>query len=141
MEKDAGQGTDVLRGTTLKIYRYMYRQGRPVGFHDIQRGVGLSSASVAQYHVQKLLRMGLVREEGTGYVVDKVLFENMIRVRRALIPFQTTYSVFFASTLVILLAFLRPSELTALYLFALVVNLAALGVALYETLAAILRFR
>jgi predicted DNA-binding transcriptional regulator len=132
---------DVLKGTTLKVYRYMYRQGRPVGFHDIQRGLGLSSASVSQYHIQKLLRLGLVKEEGNGYVVDKVVFENVIRVRRAIIPFQTTYSVFFAATLVILLVFLRPEPLTSLYVFALVVNIAALGVSLYETLVAVLRFR
>lgn len=130
----------MLKGTTLRIYRYMYRQGRPLGFHDIQRGLGLSSVSIAQYHVGKLLRLGLIKEEGSGYVVDRVVFENMIRVKRAVIPFQTTYAIFFAATLLIMLVFLRPSTITSLYLFALIVNAVALGVSVYETVTVVLRF-
>lgn len=130
----------MLKGTTLRIYRYMYRQGRPLGFHDIQRGLGLSSVSIAQYHVGKLLRLGLIKEEGSGYVVDRVVFENMIRVKRAIIPFQTTYAIFFAATLLIMLVFLRPSTITSLYLFALIVNGVALGVSVYETVTVVLRF-
>lgn len=140
MEKDTSENRDVLKGTTLRIYRYMYRQGRPLGFHDIQRGLGLSSVSIAQYHVGKLLRLGLIKEEGSGYVVDRVVFENMIRVKRAIIPFQTTYAIFFAATLLIMLVFLRPSTITSLYLFALIVNGVALGVSVYETVTVVLRF-
>jgi len=46
---------DVLKGTTLRVYRLIYRQGRPMGVHDVQRGLQLSSPSVAQYHIKKLL--------------------------------------------------------------------------------------
>ncbi len=38
---------DVLKGTTLKVYRFIYRQGKPMGIHDVQRGLTLSSPSVA----------------------------------------------------------------------------------------------
>ena len=31
-----------LGGTTLRVYRYLYRQARPLGVHDVQRGLGLS---------------------------------------------------------------------------------------------------
>ena len=140
MEKDPRQDSDVLKGTTLRVYRYMYKQGRPLGFHDIQRGLDLSSVSVAQYHVGKLLRLGLVKEEASGYVVDRVVFESMIRVGRTVIPFQTSYATFFAATLVILLFFLRPTVLTSLYLFALVVDVVALGISIFESAKAILRF-
>ena len=140
MEKDSRQDSDVLKGTTLRVYRYMYKQGRPLGFHDIQRGLDLSSVSVAQYHVGKLLRLGLVKEEGSGYVVDRVVFESMIRVGRTVIPFQTSYATFFAATLVILLCFLRPTVLTSLYFFALVVDVTALGISIYESAKAIRRF-
>ena len=141
MEKDLGKDGDALKGTTLRVYRYLYKEGRPLGFHDIQRGLNLSSVSLAQYHVGKLLRLGLVKEEGAGYVVDRVVFENMIRVGRTVIPFQTSYATFFAATLVILLAFLRPTALTSLYLFALVVNAAALGISIFESAKAFLRYR
>src|ERR1700730_2036278 len=124
-----GEGDDdILRGTTLRIYRFMYREGRPLGLHEIQRALGLSSASVPQYHVSKLIKAGLVKEEenGGGYYVDRLVFENMIRIRRSLIPFQTTYTIFFCTTLVILLTVLRPIALSSLFLFALAINLAAI---------------
>ena len=125
-------GEDILKGTTLRVYRFIYRQGRPMGVHDVQRGLSLSSPSVAQYHIKKLRGAGLIREEQEGYVIDRVIFENMIRVRRALIPLQATYSIFFASTLVVMLTILRPPAITAIYVFALIVNVAALLISLYE---------
>jgi predicted DNA-binding transcriptional regulator len=123
-----GSGEDVLRGTTLKIYRFMYKEGRPLGLHEIQRALGLSSASIPQYHINKLIAAGLVKvhEGGRGYYVDRLIFENMIRIRRSLIPFQTTYTIFFCTTLVILLTILRPQIITSLFLFALAINLAAI---------------
>ena len=77
------ESDDVLRGTTLRIYRFMYREGRPLGLHEIQRALGLSSASIPQYHINKLIKAGLVKEDegGSGYYVDRLVFENMIRIR------------------------------------------------------------
>jgi len=118
---------DVLKGTTLRIYRFMYKEGRPMGLHEIQRALGLSSASIPQYHINKLVNAGLVKEQdGGGYYVDRLVFENMIRIRRSLIPFQTTYTIFFSTTLIILLTLLRPPIITSLYLFSLIVNSAAI---------------
>jgi len=129
---DGGSDEYVLKGTTLRVYRFLYREGRPVGIRDVQRGLGLSSPSVAQYHVRKLLEAGLVREQDGGYVVDRLVFENMIRMRRALIPFQTTYSVFFATALLLMLTVLRPSSITSSYVFGLVVIAVALVTSIYE---------
>ena len=123
-----------MNSTTLRVYRFLYKQGRPVGVNEIQKGLSLSSPSLAHYHIQKLLEQGLVREEAGGYVVDKIVFENMIRVRRSVIPFQTTYLTLFLSTLVIMLTILRPAEISGVYLFALLVNALALGIFAYETL-------
>lgn len=122
-----------LKGTTYKTYRYMLRQGRPVGISDVQRALALSSPSVAQYHIKKLLQLGLIREEQEGYVIDKVVLDNIIRIRRISIPVQTSYAVFFGVTLSILLGFLRPNTISSLYFFAVMVNMAALAVSLYET--------
>lgn len=121
------------QGTTLRVYRYLYKVGKPLGIHDVQRGLELSSASVAEYHLKKLLRDGLIREEGNGYVVDRVMFENMVRLGRWVIPFQSAYAAFFATTLVVLATILRPSTFTSSYVFAILVNVAALGFAVFET--------
>ncbi len=146
----------VLTGTTLRVYRYLYRMGKPCGIREIQRGLGLSSSSVAVYHVKKLLDAGLVREaqekkpEGSdgetgdagaelkngstpgGYVVDRMIYENMIRIRRSLIPVQVGYSVFFATAIVVLLVLLRPDPISGAYIFALAVIAVACGIFAYQ---------
>jgi hypothetical protein len=136
-KKDRASAAPVLSGTTLRVYRFLYRQaGKPVGFHDVQRGCGLSSPSLAQYHIRKLVDSGLVKEEDSGYIVDRVLFENMIRIRRSIVPLQVTFSVFFATTLILLLTLLRPQLISPTYIFSIAVNVAALGVFGYEAFSA-----
>jgi DNA-binding Lrp family transcriptional regulator len=144
-KKDAE--TFKLTGTTLRVYRYLYRMGKPCGIREIQRGLSLSSSSVALYHVRKLLDAGLIREEtaednsglkngtdaeigkgASGYVVDRMIYENMIRVRRSLIPLQVGYSMFFATALIILLVLLRPATFSGAYIFSLVVIAAACSI-------------
>lgn len=123
---------DALKGTTLKVYRYLFKLGKPAGVRDIQRALGLSSSSVAEYHVKKLLESGLIREDQDGYIVDRNVWQNMIRMRRTVIPFQAFFVVLFASAVVVMLTVLRtnPSEGS---LFGLSVVLVALGLSLYET--------
>jgi len=126
------EGPAQLKGTTYRVYRFMLKQREPVGISDIQRGVGLSSPSVSQYHVRKLLQLGLIREEQGGYLVDKVILENVIRIRRVSIPIQTAYVAFFGVLLLILVFTLRPATIDSLYYFAVVVNVSALGISIYE---------
>ena len=119
-----------LSGTTLKVYRYLYRTGRPVGIRDIQRGIRLSSPSVAEYHVKKLLAMGIVKEEekedgnssptsSSRFLVDRRVFESMIRIRRTIIPLQIGYSVFFGTGFLLMLLPFRSRILSGGYIFAL----------------------
>ncbi len=124
-----------MNSTTQRVYRFLYKQGgKPVGVHDVQNGLALSSPSVAHYHIRKLVEQGLAKEEAGGYVVDKVIFENMIRIRRSVIPFQTTYLALFVSTLLLMLTVFRSDATSGVYFFALLVNVIAVGIFLYETL-------
>jgi DNA-binding transcriptional ArsR family regulator len=123
---------DVLEGTTRKVFRFVYRQAEPVGAHDIQRGLGLSSPSVAHYHIGKLLKAGLVKEEGDGYTVDKAVFENMFRIRKTVFPLQAAYAAFFLTALIVLLTIMRPTQLYQEYVFAVAVTLVAVGVSMFE---------
>jgi predicted DNA-binding transcriptional regulator len=132
--KEAGNALDAsLKGTTLRVYRYMLKRGSPLGVSDIQKGLGLSSPSVAQYHIRKLQGLGLVSEKQGGYVVDRVIFENIVRIRRTAIPTQSAYVAFFTATLLILLASFRPTVLSSIYVYALIINIAALGASIFET--------
>jgi hypothetical protein len=126
-----------LSGTTLRVYRYLYRTGRPQGIHDVQHGLHLSSSSVASYHLKKLQSMGLIKETEDGsskYFVDKLIFENMIRFRRSLIPIQVGYLVFFLCTLAILLIIFKPTAFTGAYVFSTLVIAIACSVFGYQTL-------
>ncbi len=98
----------------------------------MQKALGLSSSSVSEYHIGKLLRLGLIREESGGYVVDRVVLENIIRIRKFSIPVQTAYVCFFSVTLLIMLVFLRPSVITSSYFLAVTVNSVALAISLWE---------
>jgi predicted DNA-binding transcriptional regulator len=130
---------DSLTGTTRRVYRYIHRRG-PVRLHDIERDLGLSSSSVADYHVQKLLGMKLIREEnengrdGLGYVAEEAVFEAMIRIRRTVIPIWITVTSFFAAGLIVLVTILRPADVSSTYLFSLVMVIVALSISAYETI-------
>ena len=126
---------DVLGGTTLRVYRYIYRHG-PVRLHDLQRALGFSSSSIAEYHVQKLLRLGLLRpaEREAGYVVDRLVFENMLRIRRTIIPIWTTFVVFFACSLVAVTVILNSASS---HIYSITVIAVALVVSVYEALRSI----
>ncbi len=110
----------------------MFREGKPVGPHDIQRGLGLSSASVASYHLTKLMEAGLIREEQNGYAVDRRVFENVVRIRRMLIPAQISYVAFFATVMALLLTVLRPPILYASYYFSILGLFGALTLSAFE---------
>ncbi|MBT0159791.1 helix-turn-helix transcriptional regulator [Candidatus Bathyarchaeota archaeon A05DMB-2] len=99
----------VLRGTTLEVYLFLIKAGKPVGVREIQRALKLSSASVATYHLVKLEEAGLLRQEEGGYTVTKVILKDTIRISHFLIPRYFFYSVFTALILIIELVFLRPS--------------------------------
>ncbi len=130
-----------LKGTTYRVYRYMYRAGKPVRVNDVQRDLKLSSPSVAQYHLKKLLRLGLVKEVPEGYAIDKVIYENMVRIGRVTIPFQAAYVAFFAACVLVLATFLRPGILTSTYVFSLGAIVVALAVTVYETWKTLTRLR
>jgi hypothetical protein len=130
--REAGERYDpYLKGTTYRVYRHMLKQRKPVGISEVRNALGLSSTSVSEYHIRKLLRLGLIREEQQGYVIDIVVLENIIRFRRISIPVQTAYVSFFGVTLLLML-FLEPAEINSAFLLAVVVNTTALGVSLYE---------
>jgi predicted DNA-binding transcriptional regulator len=131
-----------LSGTTRRVYRHIYKHG-PVRLHKIQRDLNLSSSSVADYHVQKLLQMGLIREEGedgaVGYVAEKAVFEAMVRIRRTVIPLWTTATSFFAASILVLLTILHPAAITPTYVFSLLVAAVALSISAYEAVRSLAR--
>ncbi|MDI9577636.1 MAG: hypothetical protein QM398_05840 [Thermoproteota archaeon] len=111
------ESTDNLKGTTLEIYRFMLKIGRPVGVREVQRGLNLSSPSIAVYHLSKLEDACLVKRQGSDYVINKVLLQNSVRIGRFLFPKYLFYSILAVAFLIVELTILRPATLSGDYFF------------------------
>lgn len=125
---------DVLRGLTLKVYKHILQNDRPVGIREVQRGLNLSSPTLALYHMNKLEEAGLIKKEADGYVADRIVLQNLIRLRRVLIPRNFFYMIFLLTSLVMLIVFLRPPTLSREYVFSLAVISVAGAISVYETM-------
>ena len=90
-------------GTTLNVYAYVVKKGKPVGPREVMRGASLSSPSVAYWHLQKLENSGLLQKNGAGeYVVkEKANISGHIWIGRNLVPRLMCYSLFFLGILVV----------------------------------------
>jgi len=128
-----GEQKEVLRGLTLRIYKFILRSDKPVGIREVQRALNLSSPTLALYHMNKLEEAGLIKKEPEGFVANRVILENLIRFRRILIPRNFFYTIFLISSLIILAVFLRPAVITREYVFSLAVIGVATATSIYET--------
>ncbi len=123
-EKVGTDNTDaVLRGTTLEVYRFLLKSGKPVGVRAVQRALELSSPSLAVYHLSKLEDAGLVTRENSDYIVARVVLEDVVKIRRFLIPRYLFYALFAVVALILDLTAFRPEFLTSGYFFATIVIL------------------
>jgi len=129
---------DVLRGTTLKVYKYVLEKGA-VGIREVQRGLKLSSPTLASYHLNKLEKAGLIKQTIEGYEADQVFLRNMIRLRRTLIPRYFFYSVFCVSALILELTLFKPPNWTREYIFAVATTFVSAIFFVYETILTFLK--
>jgi len=112
-----------LKGTTLKTYWYIFKVGKPVGVREIQRGLGLSSPSVALHHLEKLRQLGLLNKDEFGkyFLKEEVkigVFRFFLKFGKLLLPRFLFYAVFFSSalTLYLIQAFIEGKPLDFLVL-------------------------
>jgi hypothetical protein len=54
-----------LKGNTLRAYTYLFKVHRS-GIREAQRNLGFKSPSLAQYHLDKLVGMGLATKDPSG---------------------------------------------------------------------------
>ena len=121
-----------MRGLTLKVYRFILKNNSPSGIREIQRALNLSSPTLALYHVNKLEEAGLIKRQETGYVADRIVLENCIRLKRTLVPRFFFYTVFLLVSLIILTVFLRPPTPTREYVFSAVALSIATAASAFE---------
>lgn len=111
----------------------MLKTSKPLGIREIQRALSLSSPSVAQHHLSRLESIGLVKHEMGGYVVNKVMLQNCIRISRFIIPRYFFYCILSVFALLFELTFLQPNVLYQEYFFSLILTIVFLLIFCYET--------
>jgi DNA-binding transcriptional ArsR family regulator len=101
-----------LKGTTLLVYWHLLKVGKkPVGVRALQRELGLSSPSVALYHLEKLRKMRVVTKDRSGEYVLKErvkvgILQQFVSIGRFSLPRFLFYAVFFmTATLLYLLQY------------------------------------
>ena len=87
-----------LSGNTLRMYTYIFKIQRS-SIKEAQRALGLNSPALAQYHLEKLASLGLVRrDESTGdyQLVKEVKVESLeqfLKIGSYIIPRLLLYTV------------------------------------------------
>jgi hypothetical protein len=109
--KEDQQSRTSISGTTWDVYLFILTSNDPVGVRDVWRALNLSSPSLAQYHVNKLLDMKVLRQtqDGKYSVKEKEQIDalrNFILLRGRLIPRLVFYGALIAGVLAVYLIFL-----------------------------------
>jgi hypothetical protein len=96
---------DQLKGKTLQVYMYMVKKKEPVGVREVQRDLGFSSPSVANYHIEKLVELALVSQDEYGryYVVQKVqpgVLQAFVNIGGLAVPRLSFFAAFFTTMLI-----------------------------------------
>jgi hypothetical protein len=91
-----------LQGRTLRVYLYLQRKKVPSGIREVQRDLGLSSPSVADYQIEKLVEMGLASrdEYGRVYVTRHVrvkALQSYVSLGQFMVPRLAFYATIFTA--------------------------------------------
>jgi hypothetical protein len=69
-----------LSGLIWDIYLYILTSGEPVGVREVWRALRLSSPSLAQYHINNLLRNNLISQTSEGrYIAEEKARVEVLR--------------------------------------------------------------
>lgn len=88
-----------LKGNTLRTYLYVVKHKKS-GVREVQRELRFSSSSLAQYHLTKLVDLGLLTEQSGEYLLAgeiKVdVLNDFLRFGTLMVPRFVFYAVFFS---------------------------------------------
>lgn len=113
MHRNAVENPDIerkLSGRTLQVYLYLQRKKEPSGIREVQRDLGLSSPSVADYQIEKLVGMGLAAKDRHGrvFVTRKVrvkALDSYVNFGRFSVPRLAFYASVFSAVAVLYAVF------------------------------------
>jgi hypothetical protein len=106
----------LLKGNTLRAYLYFLKNtNQEVGIREVQRALGFKTASLAQYHVQKLLDLGFINKTSFGnYTLVKEtklqILSPFVKFGSKVVPRLLMYLVMNVVLLTYTIIFILPSE-------------------------------
>lgn len=126
---------DQLKGKTLQVYMYMVKKKEPTGVREVQRDLGFSSPSVANYHIDKLVELALVKQDEFGryFVVQKVqvgVLQAFVNIGGLTVPRLSFFAAFFSTMLIAYIVL----NLNNLDVYAIGFALAGAGAFWFETI-------
>ena len=131
-----------LKGNTLRTYLYVVTHKKS-GVREIQRELHFSSSSLAQYHLAKLVDLGLLTENGGEYfLADQVkvdVLKDFLQLGTLIVPRFIFYAVFFSIITGFLGYVVFVSGISNIYLFFLVMLIVASILFWYEAFRAWVR--
>lgn len=109
-ESELAEIASKLKGKTLQVYWYLLKNPKEASLREIQRGAGLSSPSLASYHLDKLESLGLIRVDSHGsFYLERNVKVGVLRYfvgsGKLLVPRHVFYAVFYTTLLLCYLAF------------------------------------
>ena len=136
MSRAQGPGPGLeIKGNTLRVYLYILQHG-PCELKDVQGGLEFSTASLASYHLRRLIDAGYATQDSYGRYLatkdtTKQLLEGNVKVGALVVPQLLFISVLFRAVVgyFSLIAFSASSYLP----FLVGSSLALIVVVWYET--------
>lgn len=94
--------SEVLQGKTLAVYFFLLGHNEPISARELQRTLGISSPSLALYHLKKLEELDLIEmDRESGFQVRKSVRVGVLRffvgTGRLHLPRYIFYSLFAVS--------------------------------------------
>ena len=96
--------------TTWNVYLYILTSRNPVGVRDVWRELKLSSPSLAQYHINRLLELGMIAQTQEGkYVASEEkrveTLRSFVLIYGKLVPRLVFYGALVAGILAFYIVF------------------------------------
>jgi hypothetical protein len=124
-----------VKGNTLRVYLHLVKNG-PSELRDVQRGLGLSTPSLASYHLGRLVSSGHAKQDESGKYVainesSLQILEGYSKVGSAIVPQLFFFTVLF--TILTLFFSYEAFSSSSFVAYLVVVSIAMVGALWYET--------
>jgi hypothetical protein len=126
-----------LKGNALRVYWILLQSSKePIGARDIQRKLRFSSPSLAVYHLDKLVELGLAEKVAGEYrlarIVNVGVLKQFTRLGSLILPRHVLYATMWSTLFLFFISQFR--EFTFYSLFALVFGILGTVILWFEAL-------